>query len=72
MSRHAAGRPSGRPASFGAGLPGPRRGQMPVMNRSDYLATLPADGKRVLRKLREAIRAAAPGATEGMSSACTR
>ena len=30
-----------------------------------YLASLPADARRELRKLREAIRTAAPGATEG-------
>ena len=33
-----------------------------------YLASLPADARRALQKLREAIRAAAPGATEGFSS----
>jgi uncharacterized protein YdhG (YjbR/CyaY superfamily) len=32
-----------------------------------YLASLPADARRELQKLREAIRAAAPGATEGFS-----
>jgi uncharacterized protein YdhG (YjbR/CyaY superfamily) len=32
-----------------------------------YLASLPADARRALQKLREAIRAAAPGATEGFS-----
>jgi uncharacterized protein YdhG (YjbR/CyaY superfamily) len=30
-----------------------------------YLASLPANARRELQKLREAIRAAAPGATEG-------
>jgi uncharacterized protein YdhG (YjbR/CyaY superfamily) len=32
-----------------------------------YLASLPADARRAFQKLREAIRAAAPGATEGFS-----
>ena len=32
-----------------------------------YLASLPADARRELKKLREAIRAAAPGAVEGFS-----
>ena len=32
-----------------------------------YLAALPPDSRRVLKKLREAIRAAAPGAVEGFS-----
>jgi len=32
-----------------------------------YLASLPADARRGVRKLREAIRAAAPGATESFS-----
>jgi len=32
-----------------------------------YLASLPADARRALQKLREAIRAAAPGAIEGFS-----
>jgi uncharacterized protein YdhG (YjbR/CyaY superfamily) len=32
-----------------------------------YLASLPADARRALQKLREAIRAAAPGATAGFS-----
>jgi uncharacterized protein YdhG (YjbR/CyaY superfamily) len=32
-----------------------------------YLASLPADARRRLQKLREAIRAAAPGAVEGFS-----
>jgi uncharacterized protein YdhG (YjbR/CyaY superfamily) len=33
----------------------------------DYLASRPADARRDLHKLRAAIRAAAPGATEGFS-----
>jgi len=32
-----------------------------------YLASLPADARRGLQRLREAIRAAAPGAIEGFS-----
>jgi uncharacterized protein YdhG (YjbR/CyaY superfamily) len=32
-----------------------------------YLASLPLDGRRALRKLREAIRSAAPGAVDGFS-----
>jgi uncharacterized protein YdhG (YjbR/CyaY superfamily) len=32
-----------------------------------YLASLPADARRALQKLREAVRAAAPGAIEGFS-----
>jgi uncharacterized protein YdhG (YjbR/CyaY superfamily) len=31
-----------------------------------YLASLPADARRRLKELREAIRAAAPGATYGI------
>lgn len=32
-----------------------------------YIARLPADARRAMRQLREVIRAAAPGATEGLS-----
>ena len=32
-----------------------------------YLASLPADARRELQRLRQAIRAAAPGAIEGLS-----
>ena len=32
-----------------------------------YLASLPPDGRRAVRKLREAIRSAAPGAVDGFS-----
>lgn len=37
------------------------------MTRKTYLASLPADARRELRKLREAIRAAVPGASDGFS-----
>ena len=37
------------------------------MTRKTYLASLSADARRELRKLREAIRAAVPGASDGFS-----
>jgi len=38
-----------------------------VQTVDDYLATLPADARATLEKLRKTIRAAAPKATEGIS-----
>jgi uncharacterized protein YdhG (YjbR/CyaY superfamily) len=42
-------------------------GKRAALQVRTYLASLPADARRALQKLREAARAAAPGAIEGMS-----
>lgn len=49
--------------SSSAGHPNPRR----AADVDAYLASLPSDRRVVLQKLRETIRAAAPGAEEGFS-----
>lgn len=47
--------------------PATRAGVALFQDVDDYLATLPADARAALMKLRQIIRAAAPRATEGIS-----
>lgn len=42
-------------------------GKRAALEVRTYLASLPADARRALQKLRGAVRAAAPGAIEGIS-----
>ena len=50
-----------------AGSSSRRTSRAPWADIDEYLASLPADQRAVLQKLRKAISAAAPGAEEGVS-----
>lgn len=44
-----------------------KKGKRPTSQVAPYIASLPADSRREIKRLRAAIRSAAPGAVEGTS-----